>query len=127
MFKPQFAPLVLNGSKRQTIRPMPKRMPIVGQKESWRKWSDKPYRSKQIELAQVVVTNVQSIKLVGHGMFVLSGEDCTWDEAQDIARLDGFESLESMMQWFISTHGLPFQGVLIQASDSAITPSHHGE
>ncbi len=115
MFKPQFAPLVLNGSKRQTIRPMPKRIPSIGEKESWRKWMDKPYRSKQQELAQVQIVNVQSIKIVGYGMFILSGEDCTWNEAQDIARLDGFGSLHDMMTWFLKTHGLPFQGILIKA------------
>ena len=115
MFKPQFAPLVLNGTKRQTIRPTPKRMPKSGDKESWRKWSDKPYRSPQIELAQVVLVGVNTIKIVGYGMFILNGKDCTWNEAQEIARLDGFESLASMMLWFHKTHSLPFEGILIKA------------
>lgn len=115
MFKPQFAPLVFDGSKRQTIRPIPKRMPVVGQQESWRKWTDKPYRSKQIELAQVILNSVSKITIAGYGMFVLNGEDCTWNEAQEIARLDGFESLHDMMTWFLNTHGLPFEGILIKA------------
>lgn len=117
MFKPQFAPLVKDGSKRQTIRPTPKRPVLIGSKESWRKWSGKPYRSSQIELAQVVVTNVRAITLAGFGMFIVSGKDATWDEAQEIARMDGFESLEAMMQWFYKEHGLPFEGILINAKD----------
>ena len=55
-FKPQFAPLVKAGTKRQTIRPMPKRerdIPKEGDLESWREWTGKPYRSKQRELCQV--------------------------------------------------------------------------
>jgi len=115
MFKPQFAPLVLNGSKRQTIRPTPKRMPKVGDKESWRKWSALPYRSPQVELAKVELKSVSQIKIVGYGMFILNGEDCTWNKAQEIARLDGFGSLHDMMTWFLKTHGLPFEGILIKA------------
>lgn len=117
MFKPQFALLVKDGSKRQTIRPLPKRMPVVGQHESWRKWKDRPYKSQQIELAQVELTNVRPITLVGFGVFIISGKDASWDEAQEIARLDGFESLYSMMMWFHNTHGLPFEGILINAKD----------
>ncbi len=116
IFKPQFAPLVLNGTKRQTIRPTPKRMPKVGDKESWRKWSDKPYRSPQIELIKVVLAGVLRIKIVGYGMIILNDKDCTWNEAQEIARLDGFESLHDMMTWFLSNHGLPFEGILIKAT-----------
>lgn len=117
MFKPQFAELVRTGLKRQTIRPLPKRMPVVGQQESWRKWSGLPYRSPQLELAQVEITGTKPIKIVGYGMLILDGKDCTWDEAQEIARLDGFRSLHDMMKWFHANHGLPFEGILITAKD----------
>ena len=40
MFKPQFAPLVKAGTKRQTIRPVPKRLPQPGDLESWREWTE---------------------------------------------------------------------------------------
>ena len=40
MFKPQFAPLVKAGTKRQTIRPVPKRLPQPGYLESWREWTE---------------------------------------------------------------------------------------
>lgn len=39
MFKPQFAPMVENGTKLQTVRPRPKRMPKEGDAISLRCWT----------------------------------------------------------------------------------------
>lgn len=127
MFKPQFAPLVKAGTKRQTIRPMPKRMPKAGDVESWRQWSALPYRSPQIELAQVKLTEVQSIVIHRDGIETCPGtlrvtffgewSAARRDFLKATALLDGFEGWEQMRDWFKKEHGLPFEGILIRAED----------
>lgn len=125
MFKPQFAQMVKDGTKRQTIRPVPKRPVIIGSQESWRQWSDKPYRSPQIQLATVTIENVERIAIDEtenlyevwlmdrpyNGALLMPGE---WDE---IANDDGFKSMFDLVQWFKNEHGLPFEGILIKAKD----------
>lgn len=114
MFKPQFAPLVKNGTKRQTIRPLPKRMPKVGDRESWREWEGKPYRSKQRELAQVELTEVRYIRITKDwekGLFA-------YPTRRAIIRKDGFRSVQDMLAWFLKNHGLPFRGILIKSKDA---------
>jgi hypothetical protein len=124
-FKPQFAPLVESGVKRQTIRPTPKRIPKVGDHESWREWTGKPYRSPQRELARVELTGVESFKLeeTPYEILVslpdrpLKGGLIPIDEWNSFAKADGFNSMSDMVFWFESTHGLPFTGILILAKD----------
>ena len=114
MFKPQFAPLVKSGVKRQTIRPYPKRMPKVGDRESWREWSGKPYRSKQIELAQVELTEVSPITITGKVISICGISVSTTDEHL-LAVADGFSHANAMKYFFDTTHGLPFRGIVIKA------------
>ena len=125
-FKPQFAPLVKSGVKRQTIRPIPKRMPKVGDKESWRQWSGLPYRSPQIELARVEIVGVERIKFEETGReFLVSLPDrpprealMPIDEWTDFAKADGFKGMRDMAIWFEQNHGLPFEGIVIRAKDA---------
>lgn len=61
LFQPRFAPMVKDGTKLNTIRPLPKRerdMPQVGWDISLREWSGKPYRSKQRVLKESVIEGV---------------------------------------------------------------------
>jgi hypothetical protein len=124
MFKPQFAPLVKSGVKRQTIRPFPKRMPKVGDKESWRQWSGLPYRSPQVELARVELTRIKTISLVRpaqNGSIPIAyyeHQSLSDAELLELCKRDGFSSTEEMFVWFEKTHGLPFTGILIQAKDA---------
>ena len=123
MFKPQFAGLVKSGAKRQTIRPTPKRMPKVGDRESWRQWSGLPYRSPQIELAQVEIVSVERIRMeeTGHEFLLslldrpLRGALLPIDHWNDFAVEDGFKSMLEMLNWFSDTHGFPFEGLIIKA------------
>ena len=126
MFMPQFASLVKSGAKRQTIRPTPKRkcdMPKAGDLESWRAWSDKPYRSKQVELTQVEIVSVERIRfeqstnefLVSLLDRPLRGALMPIEDWSAFAKADGFESMFDMSVWFERTHGLPFEGILIKA------------
>jgi hypothetical protein len=110
MFKPQFAAMVKAGTKRQTIRPVPKRMPKVGDLESWRQWSGRPYNSPQIELARVRLISVTAIKIYASHIDAWTGVGI-----EDFARADGFESFAEMAIWFQREHGLPFRGILIKA------------
>ena len=118
MFKPQFAPLVKSGAKRQTIRPLPKRMPKVGDHESWRQWAYKPYKSPpdgspaQIELAQVELTSVSRVYIDWEGVFIEG-----FNFFGLIATADGFKDWSEMREWFNNQHGLPFKGILIKARD----------
>ena len=116
MFKPQFAPLVEAGSKRQTIRPTPKRMPKVGDHESWREWIGKPYRSEQRELAQVELTEVEPINIAPEVATNLNMHNRqVFYDTDALAKADGFKGWREMSDWFERTHGLPFTGILIRS------------
>jgi hypothetical protein len=109
MFKPQFAPMVEAGTKLQTVRPTPKRMPKVGDKISLRCWTDKPYRSKQRVLIESTITEVSIVDITEDGIAVNSyAEPC-----DDFARADGFRNFFELRDWFRATHGLPFEGIVI--------------
>jgi hypothetical protein len=114
MFKPQFAALVESGTKRQTVRPKPKRIPKPGQPISLRTWTGLPYRSKQRVLREATVTRVDPVTMAlgpAHQLLLSVGGG-TVDEAA-FARADGFQSIEEMRDWFKNTHGLPFEGIVI--------------
>jgi len=124
-FKPQFAPLVKSGAKRQTIRPMPQRLPKIGDLESWREWTARPYNSPQRELAQVRLISVERLTIVREFSETLlrlldrpfNGSKMTSDEWRSFARADGFRSLFELAAWFESEHGFPFAGIVINAED----------
>ena len=112
-FKNQFAPMVKDGSKRNTIRATPKRMPKAGDWESWRQWSGTPYYSKTIKLAEVELLKVDPITITKDGTMV--GERVLSDEQEaDRARADGFKTLLHFRAFFV-LNGLPFHGILITA------------
>ena len=119
-FKPQFAPLVANGTKRQTIRPTPKRLPKVGDCESWREWSGRPYNSPQRKLATVRIVSVEKITITVMGISVGENPDEVLNMMQEweMARADGFNTLKDFVEWFNFYHGLPFTGILIKAIDA---------
>ena len=109
MFKPQFADAVENGTKLQTVRTRPKRMPKPGDKISCRAWTEKPYRSKHRILRESVITKVSMFEMSDSSITVASyAEPC-----EDFAKADGFASFSEMVDWFRRTHGLPFEGIVI--------------
>ena len=116
MFKPQFAPMVRAGTKLQTVRPMPKRMPKVGDHQSNREWTGKPYRSPQRVLCESMITDVQTIQITET---TLTTNGNRWSPAgvslgmETFAEQDGFENWASLAAWFKTTHGLPFDGIVI--------------
>lgn len=109
MFKPRFAALVEAGTKTQTVRPAPSRMPKAGDKLSLRTWTGKPYRSKQRVLREAVVERVAHCEITETSVILNSyAEPC-----DDFARADGFRDFFDMQNWFRETHGLPFEGIAI--------------
>lgn len=113
LFKPRFAPLVEQGKKLHTIRPVPKRMPRPGDRISLREWTGKPYRSKQRELRpETDITRVQDIVISRAGVRI-DGEMITnFEKVENFANADGFDTGTEMVEWFETTHGLPFTGIL---------------
>lgn len=113
MFKPQFAALVEAGTKLQTVRPTPKRMPREGDRISLRCWTGKPYRSKQRVLRETVVTQVRDILIYTDGVTLYDGYAGYAPNQHIFAVNDGFRSWPDMLQWFREQHGLPFNGIVI--------------
>ena len=113
MFMPRFASMVLSGEKTQTVRPVPKRMPSVGDRISLRRWEGKPYRSEQIVLREATISHVDPIELAPE-RFVVAGRQLTPEEARAFAQADGFNSPHDLLEWFYVTHTLPFAGILIR-------------
>lgn len=114
MFQPRFAKLVGSGDKTQTIRRKARCKP--GDQLSLREWTGLPYRSKQRELREPApCTNVQPIRLDladGRLRITVSGRVRMFPD--DVARADGFSCAAEMREWFDDTHGLPFEGDLIE-------------
>lgn len=110
LFQPRFAALVEAGTKTQTVRPWPSRMPKAGDKISLRAWTGKPYRSKQRVLREAVITACLPVDISEHSVAVNS---CV-EICDDFARADGFLNFNDMAAWFQEVHGLPFYGVLIR-------------
>lgn len=87
-------------------------MPKVGDKISLREWTGKPYRSRQRILKESVITRVDDI-YINHGGIELNGSTLFEHAARRFAQADGFQSEREMIDWFKSTHGLSFLGVVI--------------
>jgi len=114
MFKPQFSALVESGEKRQTVRPVPKRMPKPGDTISLRAWTGAPYRSKQRVLSEAVISGVHRVTITQDGVVCHGISGAEYAPGNDgFAKADGFESWDQMREWFLEQHGLPFNGIAI--------------
>jgi len=105
--------MVEDGTKRQTIRPTPSRLPSAGDLISCRAWTGKPYRSPQRVLRVSPILNVYPIKIGTVGV------ECSGHPVFDLdlfAKKDGFRDWSDMRSWFIVNHDLVgslFLGILI--------------
>ena len=116
-FQYRFARKVECGAKLHTLRATRKdgKRPMVGHKMH----AYEGMRTKKCRLLLVsTISKVEDIKITTDGRFTLGGYDCTArvlnvDEADTLARADGFTSVTEMFEWFKETHGLPFVGDLI--------------
>jgi hypothetical protein len=107
LFQDRFADKVRNGDKFQTIRQSARC--TGGDTLSLRRWTGKPYRSKQEILRTAKCSYTIPVQISERGVWSPSGE---MDRAA-AAWADGFDCWEDMLAWFKETHGLPFVGDLI--------------
>jgi len=123
LFKPQFAALVEAGTKLQTVRPTPKRMPKAGDTISLRCWTDKPYRSKQRVLMKSTITRVDTFSIDTFPTMRINELGLKYRRVcDDFARADGFSDYPELLEWFRSTHGLPFEGIVIHWHNAPTAP-----
>lgn len=119
MFQDRFAEKVRDGSKPHTIRKTARCKP--GDVLSLRRWTGKPYRSKQETIREAVCTAVRAVTIWPFDVTV----DGRLVPAQHLAVQDGFRDWEEMRDWFETVHGLPFVGWIIEWSNSAICVKDH--
>ncbi len=114
-FEPQFCPLVIDGSKDRTIR-VPRKRPIkVRDRLSLRRWTGRPYMSKQEVLIEAVCIEVTTVYLNQDLTVIVAGETLSRCDASAFAKADGFpDGRLAMFDWFATTHGLPFMGTMIR-------------
>lgn len=117
IFGERFASAVATGTKQQTIRPSRPRGIREGHRFSLRKWENKAYRSRQVELREAICTQIGTIEIdesFREFKFIVDGQRLTQDQWAKLARDDGFDCTTDMLDWFRKTYGLPFEGFLIQ-------------
>lgn len=115
-FKRRFVPMILDGSKRHTIRGKRDRPIKVG--EALHCYVD-PRRKSMTLLGRWRCVRVQAVEIRGYfprvgdfigGVFI-DGEQILQDECEALARSDGFQSFADMMKFWDGR--LPFHGDLI--------------
>jgi hypothetical protein len=105
-----FRDKILDGSKRQTIRAVRKN-PIKEGETLYMWWKQRsPQREKLGEAKCVKVSPITITKL---------GASCPdpsirFRSLNLFAQADGFNNWQELVEFFEATHGLPFEGVLIQ-------------
>lgn len=125
LIQPRFAEPVVSGRKLHSVWPHRRDgrpRASFGETLSIRVWTGLPYRSRQREIARVVVTEVDSVAIHEDGLEWRPGglAACFWHEQRkaDLLRWfawsDGFANWPELKAWFQHTHGLPFQGTLIR-------------
>lgn len=115
LFKSRFVDLVETGAKVQTCRPIPKRMPKVGDSISLRQWTGNPYRSKQRVIREATVTRTCRVEICPRAEIItLDGQKLGYDETINFAKADGFADHWDMFKWFTEEHGPDkFDGIVI--------------
>lgn len=119
-FQSRFAALVEaylagdDSAKHQTIRRLRKdgRSPSIG--ETLFLYTGLRGKNAR-KLGEAVCSEVFKIKICHwHGFRTRNNEQTTREQRMEIAKLDGFSSVEELIQWFNDTHGLPFYGHVIR-------------
>lgn len=120
-FKERFVPLILDGSKRQTIRKKRKGQAkpgstlylYFGLRTKWCK-----------KLKEVECKDVKEIVITKEGYVYIDGKKLTILQKDALAFLDGFRNdsalftspancFQIMFRWWNQTHSLPFKGDII--------------
>ena len=109
LFQTRFEDDIRNGLKISTIRGEARCRP--GDTLSLRKWSGKPYRTKQVILGEVRCVTVKRIRLymsdddkLGVTIDGLPSRKITYLNA--LASIEGFSDFRELTQWFQANHGI---------------------
>ena len=116
-FQKQFAPLVESGEKRQTIRAKGKRTHAQPGAALQLYTGMRTKVCRKLVNPDPVCTEVLDVYMyeAGGECFMQVGGKVTFaHEVAEIARADGFATREEFFQFFRTTHGMPFHGVLIK-------------
>lgn len=117
-FQKRFAPAVERGEKRQTIR-----RTMKGAQPGARAYLYTGQRTAYCrKLGEGTITSVLPIEIGRHGCgepYASITEDgkpshVVHGDLDALARLDGFQTGEEMVEWFAAQYGLPFTGFLHQ-------------
>ena len=115
-FQKQFVPNLLDGSKTQTIRAVGKRR-HVREGETIQIYTGQRTQHCQ-KLFETKCTGVHAIDMYidSEGVFNIEVDSMPLElnEIEQLAVDDGFDEMDGLIRFFQSTHGFPFQGVLIQ-------------
>jgi hypothetical protein len=110
-FKSQWVPLILDGSKRQTIRKTA-RCKAGDALQIYTGQRTKDCRLIGTAVCQHVESIVIADDWLATGHYRIPSGD-----AHAIAQVDGFETVDAMREWFRNQYGaLPFEGVRIMWS-----------
>lgn len=124
-FKERFVPLILDGSKRQTIRKKRKGQAKPGSTlylyfGMRTKWCRKLKETPCVDVKEIVITQ--------DGKIFVGGKKLTWSQRDVLAYNDGFRNgddgmfpdycetkgcFDIMFRWWSQTHELPFIGDII--------------
>lgn len=108
-YKPQFAILVESGGKRQTIRAQ-RKYPV---KHGDRLYHYTGLRTKASrKLGESDASMVQEITIKNRTVLI-DGQSLYLPSIEELARLDGFESVDAFFEFFDASHEAPFRGQLI--------------
>jgi len=112
-FKKVFKNKIVTGAKRSTIRAFRKdgRDPCPGQTL----FLYTGMRTKSCEkLGQEICRRTRPIRIQADGVIQAGGKPMSARERLALFRVDGFDSPADFFDFFETTHGLPFEGVLIE-------------
>lgn len=117
-FKAQFAPLVESGAKRRTIRAFRKDGRDPKQGDPLYLYTGLRTKAARL-LLKTQCARARHVNIFGNNVrFVLhQGGRNLFDDVlnlDEFAQLDGFANWGEMRDWFDRTHGLPFNGLLIE-------------
>jgi len=113
MYQNQFVPRIEDGSKSTTIRARRKRKVNIGDILDNRRWTGKPYCSKQERIGLYECVESSPVFIRYGEVRVDAGAFYYFPSIEIFAEDDGFKNFEAMSDWFDRNHeGLPFEGFL---------------
>ncbi len=110
-FAPQFSEAILDGTKKQTIRP-PRKHPIKPGDTLYLYTGLRTHNPRK--LAAQTCTTTQPIQILPSSYRIyLSNRLLSLQAAKRLATRDGFKTLTDFYAWFRTKYGTNFRGVLI--------------